>query len=136
MPASSFIADFFSASAGSIYLCSLPNERNGGQVAELCGRGGGVRLDDLVHQWDRKDRGTFFCVSTLVPKQSKRCKDTVFEITCLHADIDFAKIDVSPEVAERRQASFCACLPRLFTAVTDCMHTGCLARRCRLRPNS
>jgi hypothetical protein len=117
MPASSFIADFFSASAGSIYLCSLPNERNGGQVAELCGRGGGVRLDDLVHQWDRKDRGTFFCVSTLVPKQSKRCKDTVFEITCLHADIDFAKIDVSPEVAERR-------LGELLRLPSKVVHSG------------
>jgi len=61
MSASAFIADFFSASTGSIYLCSLPNERGSGKPAELVGRGGGARLDDLVqHQWDRTDRGTFF----------------------------------------------------------------------------
>src|SRR5262245_32877010 len=58
---SDFIADFFNASTGSIYLCSLPNDRNGGRPAEICGRGEGARLDELVlHHWDKNDRGTFF----------------------------------------------------------------------------
>jgi len=94
---SDFLADFFSASTGSIYLCSLPNERNGGRPAEICGRGDGARLDELVlHKWDKPDRGIFFCVNTVTPGQAKRCKDTVHEIVALHADIDFSKIEPEP----------------------------------------
>jgi hypothetical protein len=96
MSASTFIAEFFNASTGSIYLCSLPNERGIGKPAELVGRGGGARLDDLVHQWDREDRGTFFCVNTLLPKQARRAKETVHEIVSLHADLDLDKIDMAP----------------------------------------
>src|SRR5262245_6642955 len=97
MRPSDFLADFFSASTGSIYLCSLPNERNGGRPAEICGRGDGARLDELVlHKWDKPDRGIFFCVNTVTPGQAKRCKDTVHEIVALHADIDFSKIEPEP----------------------------------------
>ena len=100
MRPSDFIADFFSASTGPIYFCSLPNERNGGRPAEICGRGGGDRLDELVlHHWDKPDRGTFFCINTVQPGQARRAKETVFEITCLHADVDFAKIDMTPDAA-------------------------------------
>jgi len=52
MSVSTFIADFFSASTGSIYICSLPNDRGTGQPAEICGRGSGARLDDLVGGWE------------------------------------------------------------------------------------
>jgi hypothetical protein len=110
MRPSDFIADFFNASEGSIYLCSLPNERGTGQPAEICGRGNGARLDDLVCQWDRNDRGTFFCVSTLKPRQSRRCKETAHEITCLFADLDFDKIDLAPDVVLARLNSL-PCLP-------------------------
>src|SRR5262249_54705906 len=96
---SDFIADFFTASTGSIYLCSLPNDRNGGRPAEICGRGGGARLDELVlHTWDKPDRGVFFCVNTLQPGQARRAKETVFEITGLHADVDFARVEAEPAV--------------------------------------
>jgi hypothetical protein len=100
---SDFLADFFSASTGSVYLCSLPNERNGGRPAEICGRGGGDRLDELiVHEWDKPDRGAFFCVSTLKPKQARRSKETVFEIVTLHADLDWAKIVMEPDAILRQ----------------------------------
>jgi hypothetical protein len=111
MRPSDFIADFFSASDGSIYLCSLPNERGTGTPAEVCGRGSGTRLDELVCQaWDRKDRGTFFCVNTLRPRQSRRSKETVHEITCLFADLDFSKIDLEPDAILARLNSL-PCLP-------------------------
>jgi hypothetical protein len=98
MTPAEFITNFFQHSAGSIYLCSLPNERNGGRPAEICGRGDGSRLDTLVLQtWDRADRGSFFCVNTLTPGQARRSKETVHEIVCLHVDIDFAKINTPPD---------------------------------------
>jgi len=95
---SAFIADFFEHSAGSVYLCSLCNERSGGRPAEICGRGSGARLDELILQtWDKKDRGTFFAVATLTPRQTRRSKETVHEIVCLHCDIDFSGIDMQPD---------------------------------------
>ena len=98
MTPADFIADFFRDSTGSIYLCSLPNERDGGRPAEICGRGDGGRLNTLVLQtWDRKDRGTFFCVNTVTPGQARRSKETVHEVTCLHCDLDFSKIDTAPD---------------------------------------
>src|SRR5215831_16254204 len=110
MSVSAFIADFFSASTGSIYICSLPNDRGTGQTAEICGRGSGARLDDLVGCWDRKDRGTFFCINTVAPRQSRRSKDTIHEIVCLHADLDLDKIDISPDVVFKRLGQL-PCLP-------------------------
>jgi len=110
MSVSTFIADFFSASTGSIYICSLPNDRGTGQPAEICGRGSGVRLDDLVGRWDRKDRGTFFCINTVMPRQSRRSKETIHEIVCLHADLDLDKIDMSPDVVLERLGQL-PCLP-------------------------
>ena len=119
MRPSDFIADFFGATEGSIYLCSLPNERGTGQPAEVCGRGSGDRLDELVsQQWDQKGRGTFFCVNTLRPRQSRRSKETVHEITCLHADLDLGKIDVSADDVLARLAS----LPFLPSKVVNSGH--------------
>jgi AAA domain-containing protein/DNA primase RepB-like protein len=103
MTPADFIADFFKHSTGAIYLCSLPNERGGGRPAEICGRGDSARLDTLVLQtWDKKDRGTFFCVNALTPGQARRSKETVSEITCLHADLDFSKIDMTPDTVLRQ----------------------------------
>jgi AAA domain-containing protein len=108
---STFIADFFGASTGSIYLCSLSNDRNSGRPAEICGRGDSARLDELVlHRWDRPDRGTFFCVNTVTSGQARRSKETVFEIVCLHADLDFDVIDVKPDAVLKRLGQL-TCLP-------------------------
>jgi hypothetical protein len=103
MPASEFIAHYFSASSGSVFLTSLANVRNNGKPAEICGRGDGARLDELIHQrWDRNDRGSFFCVNTLRPGQNRRAKETVFEIVALHADVDLKSVDATAEEVERK----------------------------------
>ena len=103
MTPADFIADFFKHSTGSIYLCSLPNERGTGRPAEICGRGDGGRLNTLVLQtWDRKDRGTFFCVNAVTPGQARRSKETIHEVTCLHCDIDFSRIDTAPDIVLQR----------------------------------
>jgi hypothetical protein len=91
---SDFLADFFSAGAGSIYCCSLPAEC-GGQVAAVVGRGSGSRIDELVQSWDRPGRGTYFGVNTITPKQSRRCRETIHEIVAAHCDVDFKDIDLT-----------------------------------------
>jgi hypothetical protein len=127
MRPSDFIADFFNATEGSIYLCSLPNERGAGQPAEVCGRGSGTRLDDLINQWDKKDRGTFFCINTLRPRQSRRSKETVHEITCLHADIDFGKIDLDRDAILARLNGL-PCLPTKVVSSGHGFHTYWILR--------
>jgi hypothetical protein len=106
MTPSSFILDFFAHSAGWVFVCSLPNERGNGRAAEVCGRDNGARLDELVtHKWDKPDRGTFFCINTVKPKQAVRSKETVHEIVTLHADLDFAKIETEPDAILRQLAT-------------------------------
>jgi hypothetical protein len=108
---SRFLADFFRDAEGSIFVCSLSNEKKSGQRAfELCGRGDGALLDEKVQRWDLKDRGTFFCVATLTPNQARRSKETVHQIVCLHADVDLKDVDLPPEavLAQLRQLQ---CLP-------------------------
>jgi hypothetical protein len=107
---SNFLADHFRDTTGSLYLCSLPNERGAGKPAEICGRGDAERLDTLIHSWDRNDRGTFFCVNTVTPRQSRRAKETVYELVCLHADLDLEKIDATPDEVLARLGQI-PCLP-------------------------
>ena len=122
MTPSDFLADFFSASTGSIYLCSLPNGHNGGRPAELAGRGDGARLDDYVlHKWDKPDRGVFFCVNTIKPGQARRSKETVHEIVCLHCDLDFARIDLKPDAILARLNQL-KCLPSKIVSSGHGLH--------------
>jgi hypothetical protein len=108
---SSFLGDFFRDAEGSIFVCSLSNEKKGGQRPfELCGRGDAALLDEKVQRWDLEDRGTYFCVATLTPNQATRRKETVHQVVCLHADIDLKDTDLPPEavLAQLRQLQ---CLP-------------------------
>ena len=57
-----------------------------------------------------RDRGTFFCINTLSPRQSRRSKETIHEIACLHGDLDLDKIDMSPDVVLERLGQL-PCLP-------------------------
>ena len=59
MRPSDFVADFFNGTEGSLYLCSLPDERGKGKPAEACGRGDGRRIDDLVNGWIGKTVARF-----------------------------------------------------------------------------
>jgi len=127
MSASKFLANFFAASTGSVYACSLPNERDVGTPAEICGRGDWTRLDDLVGQWDRPGRGTFFCVNTIMPRQARRAKETVAEIVALHADVDFDKISATPQEAETKLSQLLL-LPSYLVASGNGLHAYWLLR--------
>ena len=107
MSASEFLAAFFDAtSSASIYVCSLLNERDNGQSGEakLVGRGDFAHIDTFVQKHDLAGRGTFFCVNTVQPKQSRRTKETIAEIVALHADIDLDKVALPTDEVRRRIA--------------------------------
>jgi hypothetical protein len=127
MSTSKFLANFFAASTGSIYACSLANERDAGTPAEVCGRGDWGRLNDLVSQWDRPGRGTFFCVNTIMPRQTRRAKETVAEIVALHADVDFDKISATPQEAETKLSQLLL-LPSYLVASGNGLHAYWLLR--------
>jgi hypothetical protein len=100
MNPSEFLSDFFRFSEAAIFVCSLPNEHNGGRPAavSVCGDWDRSRLDELTLQkWDRPDRGMFFCVNPIVPGQPTRSRDTIAEIVTLHVDIDHDKVDMAPD---------------------------------------
>ena len=113
MSASEFLAAFFDAtSSASIYVCSLLNERDNGQSGEakLVGRGDFAYIDTFVQRHDLAGRGTFFCVNTVQPKQSRRTKETIAEIVALHADIDLDNVACQPTRSDAGSRS-CKCRP-------------------------
>ena len=55
-----------------------------------------------MQKHDLAGRGTFFCVNTVQPKQSRRAKETVAEIVALHADIDLDKVALPADEVRRR----------------------------------
>jgi hypothetical protein len=102
--ATNFIADMFAASTDhSIYLSSLANRD--APEDEPTERHVATRdvanIEAFVRKWDRKHRGLYFCVSTLVPGATRRCKDNLSELTGLHVDVDFKDVKDPPdEVAQ------------------------------------
>src|SRR3954452_24979085 len=58
-------------------------------------------IADFINKWDRKNRGLFFCVSTLRPSsapvtagRSSRSKANIAELALLHADIDLKSVEI------------------------------------------
>ena len=58
-------------------------------------------IERFVEQWDLPERALYFCVSTLLPGRQQRRKDTLAELTGLHADLDFKGIDATPAEIEK-----------------------------------
>jgi P4 family phage/plasmid primase-like protien len=91
-----FIKALFEHTAEPVYICSFPNERDDPKQAGE--RHIATRLpshvSSFVEKWDKPGRGLFFGVGTV--NGDKRNKENIVETICLHADLDFAKIDGTP----------------------------------------
>jgi RepB DNA-primase from phage plasmid len=101
LTAGQFIEGFFGVSStASVFICSLPNNKGNGAAGEikLVGRDDDMsRVDAFVQKYDRAGRGSFFCVNTVRPGQTRRAKDTIAEIAALHADIDVDKVEATSD---------------------------------------
>src|SRR5829696_2300691 len=85
-----------------VFICSLPNaDARGREPGEkyIITRDTAV-IERFVTTWDRKDRGLYFCVSTLqagstshMAGGSPRCKANIAELALLHADIDLKSVE-------------------------------------------
>ena len=104
-PGAEFLAGVFGGSTECpVFVCSLINSAD-----QVDGRGGerfvATRAKGDVAafaaKWDLPKRGLFFCVATIRPSARRRAKDTLAEINCLHADLDFDALAAAPEEARR-----------------------------------
>lgn len=99
-----FLKALFAHTTEPIYVCSFANERDDPKQASerhVISRKP-VEITAFMKKWDKPERGMFFCVGTLQPGAHKRNKESIAQSICLHADLDFNKIDMLP--ADREAA--------------------------------
>jgi hypothetical protein len=93
-----FLKAMFAHTTGPVYTCSFPNERDDPTQAterHIISRKP-LQIERFISEWDKPGRGAFVCVGTLKGGAKRRCKENIEETVCLHADLDFAKIDLLP----------------------------------------
>jgi hypothetical protein len=104
-PGAAFLAEMFGSSTDDpVFVCSLLNAeaRDSEPVNErfVTTR----QADDIsgfASKWDRAGRGLYFCAATVKPTARRRSKETLSELNCLHADIDFKDTIEPPEEIRR-----------------------------------
>jgi hypothetical protein len=101
-PAAEFIVALFGPHQnGRVYIASLPNIKNAGEAEEkhILTRSS-AQIADFTRRHDRPGEGCFVCVNPIKDKATRRAEETVVLIICAHADIDFSKVEETPEEVE------------------------------------
>ena len=121
-----FLADVFGSSTTCpVFICSLIN----GDAREGSA-GAGERfvttrileyIAAFARKWDIARRGVYWCVSTVARDARRRAKETLAELNCLHADIDFKDLDENPTTVRRVLAGL-RCPPSIVTASGNGLH--------------
>ena len=102
-PATEFIVALFGPHQnGRVYIASLPNIKNASEAEEkhILTRSS-AQIADFTRRHDQPGEGCFFCVNPIKDKATRRAEETVILIICAHADIDFSKVEETPEEVER-----------------------------------
>lgn len=90
---------FLENTNGSVYVCSLPNAKDGDSTGERNVLTRDVdRIEEFAEKWDKSGRGLFFCVSTMQPKKARN-KSNAVESLFLHVDTDAKDLLVPIEEA-------------------------------------
>ena len=121
-PAVKFLAALFKRSAAPVFVTSLANDRAATRripPRSVVTRDGDL-VDRFVAKWDQPERGLFFCVATLRPGITRRAKENLDEIVCLHADLDAKHIAATPEEIQEVLSS--APLPSLAVSSGHGLH--------------
>jgi hypothetical protein len=101
-PAAEFIVALFGPHQnGRVYIASLPNIKNAGEAEEkhILTRSS-VQIANFTRRHDQPGEGCFVCVNPIKDKATRRAEETVILIICAHADIDFSKVEETPEEVE------------------------------------
>src|SRR5215813_10710610 len=101
-PAAEFIVALFGPhQSGRVYIASLPNIKQDGAHENHILTRSAVQITDFTTRHDQPGEGCFTCVGLLKAKATRRAEETITAIVCLHSDLDFSKIEESPEEIER-----------------------------------
>jgi hypothetical protein len=101
-PGAAFIAKLFGPTTRNpVFICSLPNSRNGGTGERPLTTRNMDHVAGFATKMDQPGRAFYFCVSTLKPNRHRRAKENISELTCLFADIDFKGVIETPEEIRR-----------------------------------
>jgi RepB DNA-primase from phage plasmid len=98
-----FLSMLFGArSTAPVFVTSLANDRSAtGRIRpqQVVTRDP-ERVEAFAARWDLPERALYFCVATLRPGITRRAKENLAELICLHADLDFKGIDNTREEIE------------------------------------
>jgi RecA-family ATPase len=101
-PAAEFIVAMFGPhKSGRVCITSLPNIADGKPDGAPIYTRSSKQIVDFITKHDRPGFGCFVCVNPIKDKATRRAEETVTAIICAHADIDFAKVEETPEEIER-----------------------------------
>jgi hypothetical protein len=101
-PAAEFIVALFGPHQnGRVYIACLPNIKNTNEAEErhILTRSS-AQIADFTRRHDQPGEGCFVCVNPIKDKATRRAEETVVLIICAHADIDFSKVEETPEEVE------------------------------------
>lgn len=85
-----------------VHFCSLGSERDGKHPFRKLDTRNPDEVTRFIARWDMHERGTFYCVSTLMPGSQKRNKESTAELPMLFADIDLKDVNEDVEEIERK----------------------------------
>jgi hypothetical protein len=93
---------FASRTEAPVFIASLANDKTNARVKprQLITRDL-EPIERFVEQWDQPERALYFCVSTIQPGKHQRSKETVAELTGLHADIDLKGVEATQAEVEQ-----------------------------------
>jgi hypothetical protein len=93
---------FGERSTAPVFVTSLANDRSA--TRRIPPRQVVTRDPECVEafavKWDRPERALYFCVATLRPGISRRAKENLCELVCLHCDLDFKGIEATRKEVE------------------------------------
>ena len=101
-PAAEFVVAMFGPHQnGRVYIACLPNIKNTDEAEErhILTRSS-AQITDFTRRHDQPGEGCFVCVNPIKDKATRRAEETVVLIICAHADIDFSKVEETPEEIE------------------------------------
>jgi hypothetical protein len=93
---------FGTRSTAPVFVTSLANDRSA--TRRIPPRQVVTRDPECVEafgvKWDQPERALYFCVATLRPGITRRAKENLCELVCLHCDLDFKGIDATRKEVE------------------------------------
>jgi putative DNA primase/helicase len=93
---------FASRTEAPVFIASYANDKNNTSIKprQLITRDL-EPIQRFIEQWDQSGRAIYFCVSTILPGKHQRSKETLAELTGLHADIDHKGVEATPAEIEK-----------------------------------